>query len=67
MSWTPRAFTGIYSMSKNVNIAPLPDYYNVVFNTMLCGFCYKKQGVLLKSQCFIIFILEDVVFNTMCK
>lgn len=67
MSWTPRAFTGIDSMSKNVNIPPLSDYYNVVFNTMLCGFCHKKQGVLSKSPCFIIFIQEDIVFNTICK
>lgn len=54
-------------MSKNVNIPPLPDHCNVVFNTMSCGFCYKKQGVLLKSQCFIIFIPVYVVFDTMCK
>ena len=67
MSWTPRAFTGIDSMSKNVNMPPLPDYYNVVFNTMLCSFCYKKQGVLSISPCFIIFIPGDIVFDTMCK
>lgn len=34
---------------------------------MSCGFCYIKQGVLSKSPCFIIFIPEDIVFNTICK
>nr|DAU70312.1 MAG TPA: hypothetical protein [Caudoviricetes sp.] len=34
---------------------------------MSCDFCYKKQGVLLKSPCFVIFIPEDIVFDTMCK
>ena len=34
---------------------------------MPCGFCYKKQGVLLKSQRFKILIPGDIVFNTMCK
>ena len=30
-------------------------------------FAIKKQGVLLKSPCFLIFIPGDVVFDTMCK
>lgn len=34
---------------------------------MSCCFCHKKQGVLSISPCFIILILEDIVFNTMCK
>lgn len=34
---------------------------------MSCGFCYIKQGVLLKSPCFEMFIPEDIVFNTICK
>lgn len=54
-------------MLKNVNIPPLPDRCDVVFNTMSCCFCHKKQGVLSKSPRFEIFIPEDIVFNTMCK
>lgn len=34
---------------------------------MSYGFCHKKQGVLLISPCFIIFILEYIVFDTICK
>lgn len=67
MSWTPRVFTGIDNMLKNVNIPPLPNQCDVVFNTMSCCFCHKKQGVLSKSQRFKMLIPGDVVFDTMCK
>lgn len=63
VSWTPGAFTEIDSMLKNVNIAPLPDHYNIVFNTMLYGFCYKNKEFCGKVRVF----ADDVIFYTMCK
>ena len=63
VSWTPKAFTGIDSMSKNVNIAPLPDYCNIVFNTILCGFYYKNKEFCQKVRVF----ADAVILNTICK